>query len=54
MKYLKRIMILSIASVLLLSALAGLTGCRTGLPLEGETERPFVNPYDESEKSLQY
>ncbi len=47
MKYLKRMINLSIAAVLLLSALVGLTGCRTGLPSEGETERPFVSPYDE-------
>lgn len=51
MKYLKRMINLSIAAVLLLSALAGLTGCRTGLPLEGETERPFVNPYNEAENT---
>ena len=51
MKYLKRMINLSIAAVLLLSALTGLTGCRTGLPAEGETERPFVNPYDESENT---
>ncbi len=47
MKYLKRMINLSIAAVLLISVLSGLTGCRTGLPSEGETERPFVSPYDE-------
>ena len=51
MKSLKRMIIVSIAAALLLSALAGLTGCRTGLPAEGETERPFVSPYDEAEKT---
>lgn len=51
MKYLKRMINLSIAAVLLFSALTGLTGCRTGLPAEGETERPFVNPYDEAENT---
>lgn len=51
MKYLKRMINLSIAAVLLLSALTGLTGCRTGLPAEGETERPFVSPYDEEKNT---
>ena len=51
MKYLKRMINLSIAAVLLLSVLAGLTGCTTGLPAKGETERPFVSPYDEEKNT---